>query len=156
MIKNPPAMQETWVQSLGWEDPLEKRMATHSSIPAWRIPWTEEPGRLQPMGWQRVGHDWATNTLGLPWWFRQERICLKCGRPGISPWVWKIPSERERQPIPVFSSGEFHGWRSLVGYSSWGCKELDMIVQLTQCARRRGACRFACVTALTLPRNKQF
>ena len=44
MIKKPPAMQETWVQSLGWEDPLEKGMATHSSILAWRIPWTEEPG----------------------------------------------------------------------------------------------------------------
>ena len=54
-VKNPPATQETWVQSLGWEDPLEEGMATHSSIPAWRIPWTEEPGRLQSMGSQRVG-----------------------------------------------------------------------------------------------------
>ena len=51
------AMQETQVQSLGWEDPLEKEMATHSSILAWRIPWTEEPGRLQSMGSQRVGHN---------------------------------------------------------------------------------------------------
>ena len=50
MVKNPPAMQETWVPSLGWEDPLEKGMATHSSALAWRIPWTEEPGRLQSMG----------------------------------------------------------------------------------------------------------
>ena len=57
MVKNPPAMQETWVQSLGWEDPLEKGMATHSSILAWRISWTEELGRLQSMGSQRVGHD---------------------------------------------------------------------------------------------------
>ena len=57
MLKNPPAMQETWVQSLGWEDPLEKGMATHSSILAWRIPWTEELGRLQSMGLQRVRHD---------------------------------------------------------------------------------------------------
>ena len=56
-VKNPPAMQETWVQFLGWEDPLEKGMATHSSILAWRIPWTEEPGGLQSMGPQRVGHD---------------------------------------------------------------------------------------------------
>ena len=56
-IKNLPAMWETWVQSLGWEDPLEKGMADHSSILAWRIPWTEEPGRLQSMGSQRVGHD---------------------------------------------------------------------------------------------------
>ena len=57
LVKNPPAMQETWVQSLGWEDPLEKEMATHSSILAWRIPWTEEPGGLQSMGSLRVGHD---------------------------------------------------------------------------------------------------
>jgi len=57
MIKNPPAMQETWVQSLGWEDSLEKEMASHSSIIAWRIPWTEEPGRIQSMGLQRVRHE---------------------------------------------------------------------------------------------------
>ena len=57
MVKNLPAMQETeemWFQSLGWEDPLEKKMATHSSIFAWRIPWTEKPGGLQSMGLQRV------------------------------------------------------------------------------------------------------
>ena len=57
MVKNLPAMQETWFRSLGQEDPLEKGMATHSSILAWRIPWTEEPGRLQSMGSQRIGHD---------------------------------------------------------------------------------------------------
>jgi len=56
-VKIPPAMQETWVQSLGWEDPLEKGMATHSNILAWRIPWTERPGGLQSMGSQKVGHD---------------------------------------------------------------------------------------------------
>jgi len=56
-VKNLPAVQETWVQSLGQEDPLEKGIATHSSTLAWRIPWTEEPGRLQSMGSQRVGHD---------------------------------------------------------------------------------------------------
>ena len=56
MIKNLPAMRETWVQSLGREDPLEKGMATHASILAWRIPWTEGLGRLQPMGLQRVRH----------------------------------------------------------------------------------------------------
>ena len=61
-VKNLPAMQETRVQFLGPEDPLEKGMAIHSSILAWRIPWTEEPGGLQSMGLQRVGHDWATNT----------------------------------------------------------------------------------------------
>ena len=56
-VKNLPAMQETWVRSLGWEDPLEKGKATHSSILAWRIPWTEEPGGLQSVRLQRVGHD---------------------------------------------------------------------------------------------------
>ena len=56
-VKRLPAMWETWVRSLGWEDPLEKEMATHSSILAWRIPWTEEPGRLQSTGLQRVGYD---------------------------------------------------------------------------------------------------
>ena len=56
-LKCLPAMRETWVRSLGQEDPLEKEMATHSSILAWRIPWTEEPGRLQSMGCQRVRHD---------------------------------------------------------------------------------------------------
>ena len=55
MVKSLSAMQETQVQSLGWEDPLEKEMATHSSILAWKIPWTEEPSRLQSMGSQRVG-----------------------------------------------------------------------------------------------------
>ena len=57
MVNNLPAMQETWVQSLGQEDPLEKGMATHSSILAWRMPWTEEPGRLQSIGLQRVRLD---------------------------------------------------------------------------------------------------
>ena len=57
MVKRLPTMRETWVQSLGQEDPLEKEMATHSSILAWKIPWTEEPGRLQSMESQRVGHD---------------------------------------------------------------------------------------------------
>ena len=57
MVKHLPAMQETWFQSLGWEDPLEKEKATHSSTLAWKIPWMEEPGRLQSMGSQRVGHN---------------------------------------------------------------------------------------------------
>ena len=60
LVKNPPAMQETWVQFLGQEDPLDKRMAIHSHILAWEIPWTEEPGRLQSIGLQRVGHDLVT------------------------------------------------------------------------------------------------
>ena len=59
LVKNPPAMQETWVRSLGQEDPLEKEMAIRSSILAWKIPWTEEPGGLQSMGSQRLRHDLA-------------------------------------------------------------------------------------------------
>ena len=57
LVQNLPAVQETWVRSLGWEDPLEKEMATHSSILAWKISWVEEPGRLQSMWSQRVRHD---------------------------------------------------------------------------------------------------
>ena len=57
IVKTPPAMRETWVPSLGWEDPLEEEMTTHSSILAWRFPWTEEPGGLQSMRLQRVGHN---------------------------------------------------------------------------------------------------
>ena len=83
------AMRETRVWSLGWEDPLEKEMATHSSILAWKIPWMEKPGRLQSMGLQRVGHDWATSlhftslqdSLMLPAHFTANKtitLCLNC------------------------------------------------------------------------------
>ena len=65
LVKNPPAMRETWIRSLGWEDHLEKEIATHSSILAWRISWTEVPGGLQFMGLQRVRHNWATFTHSL-------------------------------------------------------------------------------------------
>ena len=75
-VKNLPAMQETKVQSLGQEDPLEKDMATHSSILAWRIPWTKEPGRLQFMGSQRLRHNWDTNTWGFGRWEKGiENLC---------------------------------------------------------------------------------
>ena len=69
MVKNLPAMQEMLVWTLGWEDPLEKEMATHSSILTWEIPWTEEPGWLQFMGMQRVGHDLVTKQ-------QQTGLCL--------------------------------------------------------------------------------
>ena len=79
-LKHLPPMQKTRVRSLGWEDPLEKEIVTHSSILAWRIPWTEEPGRLQSTGSQRVGHDWATSPH-----FKSsgETRCLNT-------WVWVI------------------------------------------------------------------
>jgi len=69
-------MQETRIQSLGWEDLLEKGMVTHSSILAWRIPWTEEPGGLQSMGSQRVGHNLVTNTFT---YFLQYYLQAQCG-----------------------------------------------------------------------------
>ena len=62
MVKNLPAMRETWVQSLCWEDSLEKELASHSSILAWRIPWREEPGGQESTGLKRAGHDWVTHT----------------------------------------------------------------------------------------------
>ena len=79
-VKNPPEKQVTWVQSLDGEDPLEKGMATHSSILPWRIPWTEELNVLQSMGWQRVRHDWVTNTQpSLPTWSRSRWRLWKSG-----------------------------------------------------------------------------
>ena len=73
MLKHLPAVQETWVWSLGWEDPLEKEMATHSSILAWKIPWMEKPGRLQSMELQRVGHDFAAS---LSFFYGLHRVNL--------------------------------------------------------------------------------
>ena len=91
MVKNLPAMQETQVQSLGREDPLEEGMATYSSILAWRIPWTEEPGGLQSMGLHRVGHDCVTN----PW--VQEKQGGKLGvSVGEERSIQNPPGDRQR------------------------------------------------------------
>ena len=68
MLKNLPAMQETWVPSLGWEDPLEEGMATHFSILAWRIPWTGEPGVLQSIGLQKVEHNMRLSMYACTTW----------------------------------------------------------------------------------------
>ena len=95
-VKNLPAIQELWVWSLGREDPLEKGIATHSSILAWRIPWTEEPGGLQPMWSQRVEQDWATNTFT----FFTETVLL------IDTWV-----EVRRSPLETHL-GHGHQWWS--------------------------------------------
>ena len=80
MVKNLPAMQETRIQSLGWEDPLEKRIATHSSILCWRIPWTEEPGRPQSMGLQRSRQDWKLTQIKESWenWFPSSLSYWQC------------------------------------------------------------------------------
>ena len=131
MLKNLPEVQETWIWSLGQEDPLEKGMATHSNIPAWRTPWTEEPGGLESMGSQKVRHNWATE---LNW---TELVAQM---------VKNLPAMRETQ---VWSLGwedllekgmaahsNILAWRipwteKLVGYSQWGHKESDMTEQLT-------------------------
>ena len=99
MVKNLPAMWETWVQSLGWEDSLEKGMATHSSILAGRIPWTEEPGRLQSTGSQRVGHDWATFT------FISQVESLKVGALDVVSKPFHL-----REKLKVGSSLPIAGW----------------------------------------------
>ena len=77
MVKHQPAMRETWVRSLGREDPLEKEMATHSSILAWKIPWMEEPGRLQSMGLQRVGHDLSDFTCTCSFLLKNKKLTGK-------------------------------------------------------------------------------
>ena len=101
-------MWETQVQSLGWEDPLEKQMAAHCRTLAWKIPWMEEPGRLQSMGLWRVGHDWATS-LSLFTFMH-----------------WR----RQWQPTPVFLPGESQVRENLVGCSPWGREESDTTERL--------------------------
>ena len=118
-------MRETWVRSLGQEDPLEKEMATHSSILAWRIPWTEEPGGLQPMGSQRVGHDWATSLTYLEFNKYLLIITALIFLPSVlffSTFILKV-QRRQWQHTPVLLPGNSHGRRSLVGCSPWDhCK----------------------------------
>ena len=111
-------MRETWVQSLGREDLLEKEMTTHSSILAWKIPWMVEPGRLQSMGSQRVRHDWATS-LHSNYGGGNE---VNCDLPHTYNIVLVSGVQHGDS---VFLPGESHGRRSLVGYGPWGCKELD-------------------------------
>ena len=115
--KNPPAVQETQIRPLGQKDSLKKEMATHSSILACRIPWTEEPGRLQSMGSQRVGHylsDFQV-TLNLGRWYVGKESTCQCRRHQRHVFnLLKIPWSREQLPTPVFLPEKFHGQRSLV------------------------------------------
>ena len=117
VVKNPAASAgdaEDWVWSLGCADPLKEEMAAHSSILAWRIPWTKEPNRLWSIGMQRVRHDWATELnwtdpwLGVPGGTSGKESACQCRRHkkyGFDPWVGKIPWRRKWQPIPVFLAG---------------------------------------------------
>ena len=94
-VKRLSTVQETWVQTLGWEDPLEKEMAIHSSTIAWKIPWTEEPGGLQSTGLQRVGHDWASS--------RHLKILWHCPSLGLE-WKLNFPS-----PLATAEFSKFAG-----------------------------------------------
>jgi len=101
-VKRLPTMRETWVQSLGWEDTLEKEMATHSSTLAWKIPWMEEPGRLWSMRSQRVGHDWATS-LSLSGAFLVAQGLknppANAGDMGLIPALGRSPGEGNGNPF---------------------------------------------------------
>ena len=128
-LKHLPGMLETRVRSLGREDPLEKEMATHSSTLAWRIPWREEPGRLQSMGSQWVGHNWATSLHFTSLHFPGGLVVknhLQFRELRFDPWARKIPWRRKWLPTPLFLPGKSHGQRSLAGYSPWGHKESVM------------------------------
>ena len=126
MVKNLPAMQEIQVRPPGWEDPLNKGMATHSSILVYRISWTEEPGRLQSMRWQRVR---------LPWWLSTKESACQCRRRGSIPGSGRSPGERSGNPLQYSCPGKSHGQRSLVSYSPWGRKESDTTKQLNNINR---------------------
>ena len=150
-VKCLPTMPETWVRSLGWEDLLEKEMATHSSILAWKIPWMEERGRLQSMGSQIVGHDWATSLTHkrlYTFWLISlsviPSIQFSCSvvfdslRPQ---WLQHARPSCPSRSIHIIANGRmfwFSKWltnsplhiyneqRSLAGYSPWGRKESDV------------------------------
>ena len=125
-------MQETWVWSLGWEYPLKKGMATHSSILAGSIPWTEEPGGLQSMGWQTVGHNWMINThththtfrVGLPWWLSGKDPPANAGDTSLIPGSGRSPGERNGNPLQYSCLGNPTDRRSLPGYCPWGLKRI--------------------------------
>ena len=110
LVKNPPAMRETWVQSLDWEDPLEKRKATHSSILAWRIPQT---------------------VRGFPGSSDVKESTYNVGDPSLIPGLGSTPGEGYGKPLQYSCLENPHGQRSLEGYSPWGHKESDTTEQLS-------------------------
>ena len=152
-VKNMPAMGKTWVQSLGWEDPLEKGMGTHSSILAWRIPRTEEPGGCSPWGPKESDTaEWLSTAQHKPQFSAQISPIISiteehvdCGFPGgsvaqhppakagdtggtdrLNPWVMHISWRSKWQSTPAVLQAELYGQRSLEGYSPWGHTELNM------------------------------
>ena len=132
MVKHLPTMWETWVQSLGQEDPLEKEMATHSSVLAWRIPWTEEPGRLQSMGVSRFGHNLATkpptSIRAFPGGSEGKVSACNVGDLGSIPGLGRSPGEGNGNPLQyscLENSMDRGAWQAT------SCKELDIAEQLT-------------------------
>ena len=124
---------------MGQQDPLEKEMATNSRILPWKIPWTEEPGKLQSTGSQRVGHNLATKQLQtMPFAAIQMDLKIITGfpgdapicqhrrhrRPGFNPWIRKIPWRRKWQPTPALLPGKSYGQRNLAGYRLEGLKRV--------------------------------
>ena len=105
-VKHLPAVQESWVRSPGQEDPLEKGMATHSILHAWRTPWTEEPGGLQSMGLQRVRHDWATDRIKKAYCMYQALLdsgYLQWRVKGTGHWYYILKEFKSLQEqVPIF------------------------------------------------------
>ena len=130
-------MQETWVWFLGQEDLLDREMATHSGILAWRIPWTEEPDGLQTMGsresdtTEQLNHHTPSVFPGGVSGKEPACQCKRHKARRFDPWVRKIPWRSECLYTLIFLSGEFRGQRNLAGYRPWGPKESDMTEWLT-------------------------
>ena len=105
-VNNPPVKQETQVRFLGWEDPLEKEIATHSSVLAWDIPWTEEPGGLQSTGLQRAGHDLVTKEqqqVGFPGGSDGQESACSAGDPGSIPGLGISTGEGESYHFSILA-----------------------------------------------------
>ena len=156
LVKNLPAMQETWVSSLGWEDSLEKGMATHSSILAWRIP-------MNRGAWWATLHGVAKSRTQLEqlsiytWDFPggasgKEPACQsrRCKRHGFDPWVKKIPWKRAEQPTPVFLLGKSHGQRSLAGCSPVGLQRVEHDWSVLACTYGKWSFKMLTIAFLTL------
>ena len=117
-LKRLPGMWETRVRSMGWEDPLEKEMAPHSSTLAWRIPWMEEPGGLQSVGSQRVGHDWATSLSLFTFHFRALEKEMATHSSVLA---WRIPGTGEPGRLPSMGSHRVgHDWSDLAAAADDG------------------------------------
>ena len=136
-LKPLPARRETWVQSLGREDPLEKEMATHSSILAWKIPWKEEPGRFQSTGSQRVGNDWATSLYS----YAEEEppfMChFKSQNSSLQFWLWSIVSLAHTWKV---SPSLIHSFIQKMNWG-WGWLALSHMVSVNEgWISERGKC----------------